>query len=468
MRLGFKARLTFWHGMAAALILAGMTYAGDRALSRLVVAQVDAGLLALAESEAARDLDDSEGQVRLRTSEAETEAPSFRRYEKLVQVLDAGGQVVERSAGLDGTSLPAPPALLARLRSGETVTETLPDFAGEPVRMLSLPIRVGGRVRYAIQVATPLRQALAFLRTGRLLFLGGSVAVLCAVVLVGVLLARGALRPIDRVVRKARRIGESNLRERLPDPGTPDEMGRLVATLNEMLDRIERGFENQRRFTADASHELRSPLSRLRSELEVTLRRPRAAPEYEETLRSALEEVERLSRLTEQLLTLAHLDAGEAPEPPTDPVALLPVVEEELARLKPEADGRQIMLQLEVSSGPAVRVAPAALRLVVSNLLQNAVKFSPPNGRVTVRIRSERDQSVLIVSDTGPGIPREDLPRVFQRFYRASASRSPDTPGVGLGLAIARATVEAHGGRIAVDSSPGAGATFTVHLPLAA
>jgi two-component system OmpR family sensor kinase len=467
MRLGFKARLTLWHGIAVALILAGVIYAGDRALSRMVVAQVDAALLALAESEAARDLDDSEGQVHLRAAEAEAEAPSLRRYDKLVQIVDAEGHVVERSAGLDGTSLPAPPALLARLRNGETVTETLPDLVGEPVRMLSLPIRVGGRVRYAIQVATPLREAFTFLRTGRLLFLGGSAAVLCAVVLIGVLLAKGALRPIDRIVRKARRIGESSLRERLPDPGTPDEMGRLVATLNEMLDRIERSFENQRRFTADASHELRSPLSRLRSELEVTLRRPRTAPEYEETLRSALEEVERLSRLTEQLLTLAHLDAGEAAELPTGPIFLLPVVEDEMARLKPEADRRQVILALEESSRPAVRVAPEALRLVVSNLLHNAVKFSPPNGLVTVRILSERDESVLIVSDTGPGIPREDVPRVFERFYRASASRSPDTPGVGLGLAIARAIVDAHGGRIAVGGSPGAGATFTVHLPLA-
>ncbi len=245
-------------------------------------------------------------------------------------------------------------------------------------------------------------------------------------------------------------------------------MGRLVTALNEMLDRIERSFESQRRFTADASHEMRSPLSRLRNELEVALRRPRAASEYEQTLRSALEEVERLSRLTEELLTLARLDAGEATEGPEGPVSLLPVVEEEMIRLKPEADGRRIALILEESPGPVVRVSPEALRLVVSNLLHNAVKFSPPNSWVAIRILSEEDQAVLAVSDTGPGVPPKDLPRLFERFCGANASRSPDIPDVGLGLAIARAIVDAHGGKIAVDSTLGAGATFTVRLPLAA
>lgn len=468
MRVGFKTRLTIWHGAAIALILAGATFVGDRALTRMVMTQVDSALLTVAETEAASGLDDPAERIHLHELKPEAGGPSLRRFDKLVQIVDAEGRVVDRSANLGGATLPAPPALLARVRSGETVVETLPDFAGEPVRMVSLPIEVRSSFRYAIQVATPLREALAFLRAGRLLFLGGSAAILCAVMLIGAVLAKGALRPIDRIVRKARRIGESDLRGRLPDPGTPDEMGRLVATLNEMLDRVERSFEAQRRFTADASHEMRSPLSRLRSELEVTLRRPRSATEYEETLRSALEEVERLSRLTELLLTLARLDAGEAAEAPATPTLLLPLVEEEASRLTPEADGRTVALALEGSPGPAVRIAPEALRLVVSNLLHNALKFSPPNGRVAIRVLSEGDQAVLAVSDTGPGIPPEDLPRVFERFYRASASRSPDIPGVGLGLAIARAIVEAHGGRIAVDSAPGAGATFTVRLPLAA
>ncbi|HSB72344.1 MAG TPA: ATP-binding protein [Candidatus Methylomirabilis sp.] len=465
-RLGFKARLTLWHGIAIALILAAVALVGDRALSRMVMAQVDSALVTVAETEAASDLDDPEGKIHLHQVTPDAGGAPLRRFDKLVQIVDAGGRLVERNTALGDATLPALPALLARLRMGQIVLETLPDFDGEPLRMVSLPIQVEGEFRYAIQVATPLRNTLAFLRTGRLLFLGGAVAILCAVTLIGAFLAQGALRPIDRIVAKARRIGESNLRERLPAPGTSDELGRLVTTLNEMLDRIERSFESQRRFTADASHEMRSPLSRLRSEIEVALRRPRALPEYEEVLRSALEEVERLSRLTEELLILARLDAGEA-VPPATAVSLIPLVEEELMRLKPEADARHVGLVLEGAPGPAVNAAPESLRLIVANLLHNAVKFSPPGGRVAVRVLAEAGQAVLAVSDAGPGIPPEDLSRVFERFYRASASRSPDIPGVGLGLAITRAIVETHRGSIAVESPPGAGATFTVRLPLA-
>jgi two-component system, OmpR family, sensor kinase len=442
MRLGFKARLICWHGSIIALILVGAAVLGDKALSRLVGDHVDSALLALAETEAASALDDPEGRIHLHEVRAEAGAAPWRRFDKLVQILDAEGHVVARSITLGGAALPAPPALLARLRDGEIVMETLPDFAGEPVRIVSLPIEVEGRFRYAIQVATPLRSSTAFLRVARLLFLGGSVGILGAVILIGALLARGTLRPMDRIVAMARRIGDSNLRQRLPDPGTPDEIGRLVATLNEMLDRIERGFESQRRFTADASHEMRSPLSRLRSELEVALRRPRDTSEYAAVLRSALEEVERLSGLTEELLTLARLDAGEAGEPVAAPAPLTPLVEDELKRVEAEADARKIGIVLETVPGLSVNVAPEALRLVIGNLLRNAVKFTPPNGRVTVRTLRQGTQAVLAVSDSGPGIAPEDLPRLFDRFYRASRSRSPDTPGVGLGLAIARAIVE--------------------------
>lgn len=468
MCVGFRARLTLWHGMAVALLLALVALVGDRTLSRMVEDQVDAALLALAETEAASALDGPAGQVHLHEPRTEAGTPPLRRLDKLVQIVDGEGRVVDRSAGLGTASLPSPPTLLARLREGEIVMETVPDVGGEPVRLVSLPLQVEGHFRYAVQVGTSFRPALAFLHSARLLFLGGSAAILAAVTLIGAVLAKGALRPIDRIVAMARRIGESNLRQRLPHPGTADEVGRLATTLNEMLDRIERSIESQRRFTADASHEMRSPLSRLRSELEVTLRRLRAPSDYEAVLRSALEEVERLSRLTEELLILARLDAGERSEVPANPVSLTPLVEDELKRIEPQTWERRITITLEGAPGLSVNVAPDALRLVVANLLQNAVKFSPLGGRVTVRVLRQGTQGLLAVLDTGPGIPPQERDRIFDRFYRGCGSRTPDIPGVGLGLAISRAIAEAHGGTIAVDSLPGAGATFTVSLPLAA
>jgi two-component system OmpR family sensor kinase len=305
------------------------------------------------------------------------------------------------------------------------------------------------------------------LRGARWLFLVVALAILGAVVATGAVLARRALRPIDQIVSRARSIGESNLGGRLPHPGSQDEIGRLVATLNDMLERIERSFEVQRRFTADASHELRSPLSRLRAELEVTLRRPRDPAEYEEALRSCLEEVERLSWLTEELLGLARLDAGEGRELPTDAVLLTSIVEQAVRRLAPEAERRDVTLVAAPCPALSVKAAPGAASLAVANVLDNAVKFSPAGGRVTVRVFADNGEAVVSVADTGPGVPPDEIARLFERFHRGSAARSAEAPGTGLGLAISRALVEGQGGRIAVESPPGQGATFSIRLPLA-
>jgi two-component system OmpR family sensor kinase len=292
-----------------------------------------------------------------------------------------------------------------------------------------------------------------------------SVVILAAIGLTSALLARRALRPIDRMVTRARHIGEANLGERLPHPGTRDEIGRLVETLNEMLTRLERSFEIQRRFTADASHELRSPLSRLRAELEVTLRRPRAVAEYEEALRSCLDEVQRVQGLTEELLELARIDAQQEPEP-AQPVTVDEIVEGAVSAVTREAERRGIAVVVEPLPEVLVRAAPAAAKVALANIFDNAVKFSSPGGEVRVVVRAGREEAVIAISDTGPGVSAEDVPRLFQRFYRGKASRATDAPGVGLGLAIARALIERQGGRLSVEASGGEkGATFTVHLP---
>jgi two-component system OmpR family sensor kinase len=466
MAVTFKTRLALWNMAVVAAILALAAAGAHWALSRAGLGTViDDAILALAETEAAALLADPTAPVRVHEIPPGTAPLSFRRLDKFVQVVDADGRALARSATLGTARLPTPPALLARLREGKVIFETRFDFGEEPIRVVALPVTAGER-RYAVQVAMSLDDAYAVLRAARWLGLGLALIILAGVGLAGALLARRALRPIDHVVTTARRLGEANLAERLPHPGTADEIGRLVETLNDMLGRIERGLEAQRRFTADASHELRSPLSRLRAEIEVTLRRPRDGAEYEEALRSGLEEVERLSWLTDELLVLARLDAGEGCEP-AHPVPLAPILDDALRRLGPEAGRRGVAVTLAPSPPLAVRAAASALGLVITNLLDNALKFSPPGGRVTVGVAVSGDEAVLSVSDTGPGVAAEELPRLFDRFHRGQAARATEAPGVGLGLAICRALVERHGGRIAVDSPPDGGATFHVHLPLA-
>ena len=375
--------------------------------------------------------------------------------------------MLAKSVNLGTARLPVPQAMLERLGAGEIVFETFEDFGEEPIRVAALPIKAAGG-SYAVLVSGSLDDAYGILSAGRWLFLALSLVLLAGVAVTAAVFARRALRPVDQIVAQARRIGESNLAERLPQPASQDELGRLIDTLNEMLDRVERGVETQRRFTADASHELRSPLSRLRAEIEVTLRRPREGAEYEETLRSCLEEVERLSDLTEELLTLAHLDADERPGREAPTIALLPIVDQAVRRLASAAGRCAVNVLLDPGAEAlAVKVGPTAVGLALTNILDNAVKFSPAGGEVEVDVSVGGSHALILVSDDGPGVAPDEMPRLFDRFHRGSAARDSDAPGFGLGLAISRAVIERQGGRISVDHRGETGATFSVRLPRA-
>ena len=463
--LSFKTRLWLGHVAVLAVLLTFTAFAADWALRRAVLGNVvDDAILWLASTEAAAIQADPAKPVRVHDIAPGAGPPSFVRLDKFVQITDLDGRVAARSTTLGTASLPTSLGLLARLRDGETVFATVTDFGEEPIRMVSLPVEVGGK-RYAIHVAMSLDDAYAVTRAGRWLFLGMSLVILTAIGLTSALLATNALRPIDRMVRRARSIGEANLADRLPHPGTVDEIGRLVETLNEMLGRLEQSFEVQRRFTADASHELRSPLSRLRAELEVTLRRPRSPGEYEETLRSCLEEVQRVQDLIEELLELARIDAQQ-PES-AKPVAITDIVEAAVAVVRPKAQQHGVAVAVGGLPELLVHAAPVAAKVALANILDNAVKFSPSGGRVTIAVAAAPAEAIIAVSDTGPGVSPEDAGRLFQRFFRGKASRSTDAPGVGLGLAISRALVERQGGHISVDARAETGATFSVHLPRA-
>jgi two-component system OmpR family sensor kinase len=462
----FRFRLALYHTAAVACFLALAALGGHWTLERIALGQLDAALLALAETEAVALRAGSGPPIEVHEFAPGTAPPSFVRLDRLVQVVDLDGTVLARSANLGIARLPAPVPMLQRLREGEAVFGTFHDFGEEPIRLAALPISAGGRT-YAVQVAGSLDDAYALVGAGRWLFAGLSAILILAVGFTSAFFARRALRPVDEIVDRARRIDEASLSERLPRPGGKDELGRLVETLNAMLARVERGVEAQRRFTTDASHELRSPLSRLRAELEVTLRRPRENAEYQEALASCLEGVQSLCQLTEELLTLAHLDA-ERQLGVGDPVALLPILDEAVRRLGPEAERRAVRVVVETAgSGLAVKASAAAVRLALTNVLDNAVKFSPTGGDVRVGISASGAEALIVVADSGPGMASDELPHLFGRFHRGAASRAGDIPGFGLGLAISRAAIERQGGRIDADGFPGAGARFSIRLPLA-
>jgi len=283
----------------------------------------------------------------------------------------------------------------------------------------------------------------------------------------GWLLAGKALHPVGRLTSEAALISADRLDERVAVPPARDELGRLASTLNAMLDRIERGVQQQQRLVADASHELRTPLAVMRSEIDVQLRAPQLLPaEVREVLESVNEEIERMRRTLENLLILARIDEGRL-DLLYAPQRLDRLVGEVTAKLRPMARAKAIDLSVE-GDGVEVLADGPRLELVVTNLVDNAIKYTGRGGAVRVRLWRHQRDAGLTVSDTGPGIPTEALPRLFDRFYRADAARSrtEGQGGSGLGLAICREIATAHGGRLWAESEPGEGSSFSLAMPL--
>lgn len=277
----------------------------------------------------------------------------------------------------------------------------------------------------------------------------------------GYLLARRALAPIDRMTRVAHEISVNRLNRRLVVSNPHDELGRLATTLNGMIARLEKSFTDMQQFTADAAHELRTPVAVMRNEAEVTLRAPRTPEEYRASLENLLEEFERLTRLADQLLYLCREDAGMTRSQHAS-VQLDQVAIEVADHMRALAHEKGIKLTLSKVDSCKVTGDPDGLRRLVFNLLDNAIKYTPDGGHVEVRLSSTNGHVELIVADTGVGIPAEHLPHISNRFYRVDASRQGG--GTGLGLAICRAIVESHNGQIEVISVPEGGTTVTVTL----
>jgi heavy metal sensor kinase len=342
--------------------------------------------------------------------------------------------------------------------AGPWVISTVGAPDGAEWRLLTAPVLDSGRPAGALQVARTQPEVAIALRQLLVTMALAVPATLLLASAVGLFLAGRALGPIDRLTRAAQAIGADDLTRRLDPPPHRDEVGRLALTFNGMLDRLERAFRRQRQFTADAAHELRTPLTMLASQVDVLLERPRPAAEYRQALASLREDFGRLNALVSELLTLARADAGQEMLV-MERLGLDTLLGDVLVAMAPLAEARGV--RLTPSAGPATPVNGDQTRLtqLLINLLDNAVKYTPAGGVVTATVRQAAPWAVLEVADTGIGIAPEHLPHLFERFYRADPARAQAAGGAGLGLAISRWIVEAHGGEIAVTSQPGRGAT---------
>ena len=330
------------------------------------------------------------------------------------------------------------------------------------VRRLSAPYTVDG-LPVVLQVARseePIRRELHEL----LWIMGTGLPLALAIAgCGGYFLARRALAPVGRMADRARTITAERLGERLPVENPGDELGQLAAVFNDAFGRLERSFEQLRRFTADASHELRTPLTAMRSVGEVGLRQHRDAVTYREIIGSMLEETDRLGRLVEGLLMLSRADGGSV-SLTREGVDLAELARDVAGHLGVLAEEKQQSFTVEAPGPVAAWVDRLVIRQALINLVDNAVKYTPPGGSVRIVVRNGGPGPTIEVVDTGPGIPPDHRDRVFDRFYRIDKARSRDLGGTGLGLSIARWAVEAHGGRLDLDSAEGRGSTFRITL----
>jgi heavy metal sensor kinase len=373
----------------------------------------------------------------------------------LMEIRDSRGVAIVSSKTVTLASAGVPP------RDGFGVQS----IASGRYRTLITSAEVKGE-QYRILVATPLDGTEATLRRARSVLFWTTPVVLLIASFGGYWISRRALAPVDAITLAARSIGIENLSQRLEVPATGDELQRLSETWNGMLARLESAVARLSQFTADASHELRTPIALIRTTAELALRRERPAETYREALRQIVVESERTTRLVEDLLLLARADAG-LPALPLERIELTPLVRDVCEQGEVLARARQLELSSETPDDPVyVQANDPALRRLLLLLLDNAVKYTPAGGRITVTVVRDASGSTVAVSDTGIGIPGSALPHVFERFYRVDESRNRDAGGTGLGLSIAKWIAERHHASLEAESESGRGATFRVRFPM--
>jgi len=380
--------------------------------------------------------------------------------ESFAQVLDASGILVDASSAELETPLVSP-AELGSVADPLFLIKDVPEIDADPLRLLVVPIDSSGDRRFVVVGATLGDRRDALDRLFIALIVGGPVALLLTSS-AGWLVAGAALRPVEAMRREAEAISVSEPDRRLPVPPTRDELARLGATLNSMLDRLQLAFERERRFVDDASHELRTPLAILKMELDLALVRSRTPEELEAALRNASVEADRLAQLAEDLLVLSRAERGRLPLH-REEVSLDELMHQAVELFENRARSSGARIELEVDAGTAW-VDPARLRQAVENLLENALRHSGHGGVVTLRAIRNGDPVTISVEDTGPGFPADLIQTAFEPFSR-SESGAGDGAGAGLGLAIVRAVAEAHGGTVRAENLPEGGARITLSLP---
>jgi heavy metal sensor kinase len=482
-----RGQLALWQAGLLAITLVLLAVFTDVVLRQFLNSQADAGLRRYAETIAlevgtivsrydaenpGKSLEKDPNRVQTyQTFVNNSDLQSMGRY---IQVLDPTNHVVAYSDALRTTQLPpSPTALLNGLEHRSTI-ETCTNLGQYPIRIVTVPVLVGDKVPYLVQVGASVEGVEDALWRASIVLLVLTPSVIIIALVGGWLLVGRALKPVDEMTKAALSIESSRLDMRLTPAVTDNEIGRLAGALNEMIARLDRSFRQIERFSADASHELKTPLTTIRGEAEVALMADQTSEEHRKTLRSIIEETERLSSIVNNLLLLSRADADQV-RLKQEPVLLHDVAMAAYERMASLAHRKHINLDIGAMEEVTISGDALWLQQLITNLLHNAINYTPSGGDVTLILTREdaadydlQAASCVCVSieDTGPGIAPEHLPHLFDRFYRVDSGRSRDQGGTGLGLNIAKWIAESHNGKILVRSTVGKGTTFKVALPV--
>jgi heavy metal sensor kinase len=460
MKLSLRTKLTAWYTTVLVLAFAGFGAIADYGFQHSIETTVnDASQADVASIREVLVRTVPKGPAEV--ADELNEVAGLWTGSVLLEVSNAQGQIVFQSAGFQHPDRAIPEAIESELRFATA------NLDATEYRIASQIVAVDG-LKFRVRAAVPTEPFDQALDRFRVILKGTLPLLVIFAALAGYWLSGRALSPVNAIIQTARGIGVCNLSGRLAVPPANDELRNLSETLNAMLGRIELSVKRLTQFTADASHDLRTPIALIRTSAELALRRSRSADEYRETLARILSTSEETTRLIEDLLTLARADAGAAilQLRCEDIVPHVARAAEQSALL---AAAKSVQFSRSIPAAPlTLSLDSRAIERLLLILLENAVNYTPAGGSVSLQLTNEGERVRLEVRDTGIGISERDLPHIFERFYRADVARSRDSGGSGLGLAIARWIVEQHGGVIEAQSTLGGGSIFCVTLPVAA
>jgi len=463
VNLPIKWRLTVWYGGVLSLILIIFASGIFIYFKNSLKDSIDAKIRSIGEV-LSSSMTEAHGASVFGNFERYLENVLGRKPKgKFIQIMDTSGRIGAKMSDIEGEALPTSFNALERAMRGEIVYETI-ERTKPRLRMVTIPIMDNKKVTSVVQVGTSLEDFDETIRKLLLIMIISIPTSIIVTIVVGYFMAKKALRPVDQIRRAAVKISSSNLDEKIDITGRRDELGRLAETFNAMIGRLKDAFQRINQFSIDVSHELKTPLTILKGETEVALRKEREKDDYQKLLLSNLEEIDRMSCIIDDLLLLSKADTKEI-KLNIEEVALRDLIMDVCMNMKVVADKKSVELQISELEDVRLKGDELKLRRMLLNIVENGIKYSHVGGKVSVSSYINDGYAWIDVKDNGIGISEDDIKYVFDRFYRADRSRKRES-GSGLGLSISRWIAGAHKGSIEVKSQPAQGSVFTIKLPI--